>query len=157
MLRAASEGAASGLYRERQVDLTETPILEWSWRVENTLGALDERRKDGDDYPPRVYVVFSGGLFFWRTRAINYVWSNHQPVGSTWENAYTGNARMVAVESGPERTGRWLEERRNVRADYRRLFGESVERADAVALMTDTDNSGGRAIAFYGDIRFTAQ
>lgn len=156
-LRAESDAAASGLYREKAVDLTATPVLHWRWRVENTLGRLDERSKDGDDYPARIYVVFSGGIFFWRTRAINYVWSNHQPVGTTWENAFTGNARMIAVRSGPAQTGQWLQQSRDVRADYRRLFGEDVERADAVAIMTDTDNSGGRAVAYYGDIWFSGK
>lgn len=156
-LRARSDGAASGLFREIQVDLTETPYLHWSWRVENTLGPLKERTRDGDDYPARVYVVFSGGLFFWRTRAINYVWSNHQPVGTAWPNAFTDNARMIAVRSGDDRLGEWVSQRRDVRADYRRLFGDDIATVDAVALMTDTDNSGGRATAYYGDIYFAAE
>lgn len=156
-LRADSDAAASGLYREVSVDLGKTPILNWTWRIDNILAGADERTRAGDDYPARVYVVFSGGLMFWRTRAINYVWSNNQPAGSSWHNAFTGNARMIAVESGPDRVGRWVEERRNVHVDYRRLFGEEPGRVDAVAIMTDTDNTGTKAAAWYGDIWFSAE
>lgn len=155
-LRADSRAAASGLYREIKVDLGKTPILHWTWKIDHVLPGADERTRAGDDYPARVYVVFSQGLF-WRTRAINYVWSNRQPLGSSWPNAFVGNARMVAVESGSSRAGTWVSERRDVRADYRRLFGADPGGADAVAIMTDTDNTGTTATAWYGDLWFGEQ
>lgn len=154
-LRADSNAAASGRYREVSVDLNKTPILNWTWKVDSILTGNDERTRKGDDYPARVYVVFSGGAMFWRTRAINYVWSNKQPVGSSWPNAFTDHAHMIAIESGSDRVGQWVSERRDVRADYRRAFGEEPGRADAVAIMTDTDNTGAVTTAWYGDIWFT--
>ena len=158
VLRADSRATASGLYREVSVDLGKTPILNWKWKIDGILAAsADERTRAGDDYPARVYVIFSKGLQFWRTYAINYVWSNRLPVGSSWPNAFTGNARMIAVENGSERAGLWVYERRDVRADYRRLFGEEPGRVDAVAIMTDTDNTGTNATAWYGDIWFSAE
>jgi hypothetical protein len=153
-LYAQSNAAASGLFRKIKVDLGRTPYLHWSWKIKNLVDGGDERRKQGDDYPARIYVVFSGGLFFWRTRAINYVWSNREPLGSAWPNAFTANAQMIAVRSGPEGLGRWLTERRDVKADYRRLFGSEPGEIAAVALMTDTDNTGSAAAAWYGDIWF---
>lgn len=153
-LCASSSAAASGLFRKTQVDLGRTPWLHWSWRVEEGLHGGDERSKGGDDYAARVYVVFSGGLAFWRTRAINYVWSGAQPEGTIWPNAFTANARMVAVRSGTGHLGEWLDERRDVRADYRQIFGTEAPAVDAVAIMTDTDNTGTSAAACYGDIWF---
>jgi hypothetical protein len=94
---------------------------------------------------------------FWRTRSLVYVWSSHQPVDSLWENPYTGNARHIAVRSGPEQTGQWLEENRNVREDWERAFGDVIDGIDAVAIMTDTDDSGLAASAWYGDIVFSSQ
>lgn len=155
-LRAESRAAASGLYRELAVDLGETPMLIWSWKLGHGLHARDERTRAGDDYPLRVYVVFSGGLAFWRTRAINYVWASTQPAGAEWPNAFTANARMIALESGPARGGEWIAEARDVRADYRRLFGAEPPPVAAVALMTDTDDTAGEALAWYGDIVFAA-
>lgn len=156
-LRAHSKAAASGRFKEVDIDLKQTPVLHWSWRVDNLLDGVNEQSKPGDDYPARIYVVFSGGLFFWRTRAINYVWSSNQPVGTTWPNAFTGNAKMVAVESGSNQLGQWVTEQRDVAADYRQLFGEEPGSVDAVAIMTDTDNSGQSATAWYGDIWFAGE
>lgn len=153
-LRAISNAAASGRYREIDIDLSNTPILNWSWMVNNTLPNVNERTRAGDDYAARVYVVFSGGMAFWRTRAINYVWSSNQPINSHWPSAYTNNVRMIAVESGQKRLGEWISEQRNVRADYQRLFGEEPGKLNAVAIMTDTDNSAAAATAWYGDIWF---
>jgi hypothetical protein len=155
VLQADSQGMASGLYREMTVDLKRTPYLNWSWRVANVLKGVNERSKQGDDFPARVYVVTSGGVFFWRTRSVVYVWSNNQPPGTIWKNSYTDNARVIALRSGKP-TG-WFTEKRNVRADFRHLFGDAIEQIDAVAIMTDTDNSGQAATAWYGDIYFSAQ
>lgn len=156
VLQADSRAAASGLYRRVRVDLEQTPYLHWSWKVRNTLGDIDETARAGDDYPARVYVVFSGGLAFWRTHAINYVWASRQSEGADWPNAFTANAHMIALRSGETLAGQWVRERRNVREDYRRLFGRDVRYVDAVALMTDTDNTGKSATAWYGDIYFAA-
>ena len=157
VLRATSRGTASGLYRRLRVDLEKTPILNWTWRVDGTLGDVDERARAGDDYSARVYVIRSHPVFVWRTRAVNYVWASTRAEGETWPNAYTDSARHVAVRSGDALAGRWVGERRDVRADFRALFGEDVRSIDAVAIMTDTDNTGGGAVAYYADITFTSE
>lgn len=157
VLKANTQGKASGLFRELSIDLTQTPYINWSWKVANTFRDNDERSKAGDDYPARIYVVVSGGLFFWNTRAVNYVWASHEAMGSHWPNAYTGNARMVAVQSGEEKLGQWLHERRNVREDLKQLFGKDVEQIDAVAVMVDGDNTGQSAEAYFGDIYFSSE
>ena len=156
VLRAESRDAASGLVRRMQVDLDQTPVIHWSWFVEQPLEGLAERTREGDDYAARIYLVQSGGALFWRTRAVNYVWSGSQPAGASWPNAYTDRACMIAVRGSADETGIWYQESRDVRADFRRCFGIEVGQVDAVALMTDTDNSGGEAIALYGEIRFAA-
>lgn len=155
VLKADSRASASGLFREMTVNLRETPCLVWSWKVDGVLDGLEETTRGGDDYAARVYVVFSGGPFFWNTRAISYVWSGSNAEGRTWPNAYTDKTTVVVAESGTRGVGRWISEARNVRADYRRLVGEDIEQADAVAVMTDTDNSGKKATAYYADVRFT--
>lgn len=157
VVRATSNGTASGLYFRRRIDLDKTPILRWTWRVEGTLGDIDERTRAGDDYSARVYVIRSHSVLLWKTRAVNYVWASARPAGDTWPNAFTGASRNVAVRSGDAQAGQWVDERRDVRADFRALFGKSVRFVDAVAIMTDTDNTGGRAVAFYGDIAFTSE
>jgi hypothetical protein len=151
VLKAESRKAASGLYKEVNRDPREFPVLRWSWKIEGTIPKGDGRTKDGDDYAARVYVVFPRILFF-RTRAINYIWANRLPKGTTLPNAFSANALMIAVESGDEKATTWVSEERNVYEDYRMLFGEDPPAIGAVALMTDTDNTGGESVAYYGDI-----
>jgi hypothetical protein len=59
---------------------------------------------------------------------------------------------MIAVQSGPARAGEWLAERRDIVADFRRAFGEDPPRIGAIAVMTDTDNTGATAAAWYDDL-----
>ncbi|MHC1698192.1 MAG: DUF3047 domain-containing protein [Geobacteraceae bacterium] len=150
-LRAVSKNAASGLVKKIEKNPSQYPILRWSWKIEHTLKREDATKKSGDDFVARVYVVFPRVLF-WKTRAINYVWSAKLPKGTAIPNAYTANAVMVAVESGDGKAGTWVNEERNVFDDYKRLFGEDPPPLGAVALMSDTDNTGEDAVAYFGDI-----
>jgi len=156
-LKAQSHNAASGLVQKIKVDLTKTPYLHWRWRVDNVLQNLNEKTKAGDDYPARIYVIVSGGWFFWQTRALNYVWSSHEPVDSSWPNAFAGNAVMLAVRSGDPQRQQWYSETRNVMQDLATYLHKSFTHIDAIAIMTDTDNSGQSATAYYGDIYFSDQ
>lgn len=151
VVQATSQAAASGLVKEIKFDPARYRYLHWSWKIAGTVEGGDETTKAGDDYAARLYVVFPG-RFFWQTKAINYIWANKLAKGETIPNAFTASAMMVAVESGPALTGRWLEEERDILADYRRLFGAEPPTAGAVAMMTDTDNTGGKAVAWYGEI-----
>ena len=155
VVQAQSHASASGLYREIIVDLTATPFLNWSWRVDTLLQGHDERSKQGDDFSARIYVVKSGGALFWQTRSLVYVWSSQQAENSQWHNPYTAQARHIVVQAGNQQLGEWVAEKRDVRADFVRLFGDQIDQIDAVAIMTDTDNTGQQASALYGDIFFT--
>lgn len=157
LLLAESNGTASGLFFEKSIDLRDTPWLNWSWKVENVLQGINEREKGGDDYPARIYVVAKGGLAFWKTRALTYVWASSEPRGSMWPNAFTSNAHMIAVRSGAGEVGGMKVEKRNIREDWMLAFGEDIEEIDAVAIMTDTDNSGQWARAWYGQPWFSAR
>lgn len=157
VLKAFSQSAASGMFCEVNIDLTETPYLNWSWKVDNIFSENDEHTREGDDYPVRIFVVASGGIFFWNTRAVNYVWSSNQEVDSQWESAVTRNAMMLAVRSGDSEAGQWVREKRNIREDFKALFGEDITEIHAIAIMSDSDNTGQSSTAYYGDIFFTAQ
>ena len=156
VLKAESTNSASGLFKEQRIDLQKTPVMNWRWRIENRLGNINEQDKSGDDYATRVYVVVSGGVAFWRTRAINYVWASTSPAGKIWPNAFAGNhAMMVALRSSSDQSGVWYTEKRNILADLKQQFGEDILYIDAVAIMTDTDNAHGKVTAYYGDIYFS--
>lgn len=157
VLRAHSRASASGYLLEQDINLQKFPFLNWRWRVEKPLPELDETQKNGDDYVARIYVIVSGGWFFWQTKALNYVWSSRGVKGQTWRNAYApDNARMYAVRDSSDALQVWYSEKRNVLQDIQNWLGEDIHVIDAIALMTDSDDSQKDAIMYYGDIFFSA-
>lgn len=167
-LKAVSEASGSGLYTELDLDAREYPELSWEWKVENILQKGDPTQKNGDDFPARVVVAFHyeperASFFKWIRyelarliygryppgSALIYVWDNRLPVGTTLNSAYTAWAKVVVLESGPEKVGQWVPERRNFYLDYRRAFGENPTRLKFIGIMTDTDDTGERAVAYY--------
>ena len=171
VVKAVSRGSASGLVRAVDIDPMRYPVLEWRWKVENILEKGDVTRKDGDDYPARLYVTFkydpSKVGFFERAKyeairmargeyppmgAITYIWESKSPVGTIVPNPYTEQVKMIVLQSGEEKVGRWVNESRNLVEDYRMAFGGDPPRISGVALMTDTDNTRESAIAYFGDI-----
>jgi len=157
-LRAESNSSASGLYKEQRIDLQKTPFLNWSWRIDKPLINLNEQSKSGDDFSARVYIVLSGGWFFWQTKAINYVWAGNSAKGLIWPNAFVGkSAMMVALRSNNDKTKTWYQEKRNILQDFKKIFGSDIQYIDGIALMTDTDNSKNYALSYYRDIYFSAE
>jgi hypothetical protein len=173
VLEARSEAAASALYRPLELDLRAHPRLTWRWKIGNVLVNADARTRQGDDYPARVYVAFrydpARATAWERAKygtyrlvygtyppraALNYIWDNRLPPGTTLHNAYTERARMIVVRSGAAEVGRWITETRNVLDDYRRLFGGDPPPVAGVAVMTDTDDTGERAVAWYDALAF---
>ena len=157
VLQASTDGAASGRFRKVRVDLAKTPVLNWSWKVDAPYRDNDESTKSGDDFPVRVYVVVERGPLGMLTRALNYVWASSKPVGARWPNPFTGQAMMLAVDSGAAKAGAWVSHKRNARDDLRAAFGDDIGEIHAVAVMTDGDNGNRRARAWYGDIFFTSE
>lgn len=157
VLKADTEGNASAFYRQGRIDLDATPCLSWRWRIDQTASAnLDERTKAGDDFVARVYVVKRGGLAFWRTKTINYVWAASQPVDQRWPNAYAGdNAVMWALNSGNREAGDWHSHHRDIRRDWQQAFDENIEQLDGIAIMTDGDDSNSTLSAEYAQLRFS--
>lgn len=172
VVKAVSDASASGLTKEVRIDPREFPIVRWRWKVDNLVLKSDATRKDGDDYPARLYITFeydpdkvgvgkklkykAGQVLFGDIPigAISYVWETKAPVGVILDNAYTDFVKMIVVESGPTNVGLWVDESRNIYEDYKKAFGEEPPLINGVAIMSDTDNTKERAVAYYGDIVF---
>jgi Protein of unknown function (DUF3047) len=172
VVKATSNASASGLIKKVKIDPSTFPVVRWRWKIENVLSRSDVTRKSGDDYPARLYITFeydpnkvslgkklkyqAGKVLFGDIpiAALNYIWDTKSAVGTIVDNAYTDFAKMIVVESGGAKVGGWVEESRNVFEDYRQAFGEEPPLINGVAIMTDTDNTKERAVAYYGDIRF---
>ena len=157
VLSADSHKSASAYYREIEIDLRKTPYLNWSWKKLNTIMPGNEAEKSGDDFVARVYVIKDGGILFWKTLAINYVWSFQHKKDEGWNNPFAGShARMYSVRDSSDDENQWFSEKRNVAADFKTFFQKDIQSIDGVAIMTDSDNSGLTAQALYGDIFFSA-
>lgn len=173
VVRAESQNGASGLITRERVDLEEHPILEWRWKAERLPERADVAVDTSDDAAARVYVTFDYdglglvdriklallrrfGYSEAPSRALNYLWATRRESEAARPSPYTDQIMMLPVRSGSTEVGQWVRERRNVRADYRQLFGEEPPPVNGVAIMTDTDNTGGTARALYGDLVFRA-
>lgn len=155
VLSAFSSNSASGLVHRVELDPSRYPYLSWRWKIRQSLKSGDFSSKAGDDYAARIYVVFPH-WFKPLSRTINYIWANRLPAGQARVNVYFKGAKMLAVRSGDRDAGVWQQERRNLVEDYRRLFGEDPPRIGAIAIMTDTDNTGEEAQAWYDELRLQA-
>lgn len=158
VLQANSTAVASSLYKEVKIDLQKTPFLNWSWLINKKLAITDEQSKQGDDFSARIYLIIKGEWFFWQTKALNYVWANHSPKNKAWPNPFAGNnVMMIAVRSDTDSTKQWYTEKRNVLTDFNSHFSGDIRFIDGIAIMTDTDNSGGSALSYYANIYFSEQ
>ena len=168
----AQKDSASGLLHHIDLDPRQQPIVSWRWKVMD----LAPSEAYPDDSPVRIMVSFEGDydklpfsdrIFYDQFRlftgqqlpyaGVMYVWGSKTPPGGVAPNKYTSRIKMIAVESGREKLGQWLEESRNVEEDYRRLFGEEPGRVVSVGLMTEADGSDRALEAYYGDIAFRAR
>jgi hypothetical protein len=175
-LRADSEcGASARIVKLADFDLAKAPFLHWRWKVDRALSIEDERAKPGDDFAARVYVMFrfqpEKASLFQRMRhqvrvlaydveppgtALSLVWSSRQPEGASWKSPYSDESAMQVVASGATReTGTWYNESVDIVSAYRKAFGTSHPPLLALGVMTDADNSCGRAIAGFAEFRFS--
>jgi DUF3047 family protein len=173
VIKAVSYHSSSGLTRKISIDPRQYPVVQWRWKVENTLKNGDVTEKSGDDYPARLYITFEYdskkvGLFekakyeaakllygeYPPIGAINYIWESKSPIGTIVPNPYTDRVQMIVVESGQSRLNEWITEERNVYDDYLKAFGQNPPKISGVAIMTDTDNTQENATAYFGDIVF---
>lgn len=173
VVKALSAASASGLVHPLDLDPREAPILRWRWKVPALIAGADNARRSTEDAPVRLVLSFDGDIgslpledrmFFDRVHALTghrmpyatlmYIWENRAERGRVIPNPHTDRIQMVVAESGAARTGTWRLESRNVYEDYKRAFGKPPGRIKAIAIMTDTDNTGETVEAYYGDIAF---
>lgn len=174
VLEARSESAASGLLQEVSIDPIVKQHISWRWKVPQLIATADNTRRNADDSPVRIVIAFDGDKkkFDFEDRAmadmvklfsgrempyatIMYIWENKLPVGTVLENAHSSRAKMIVAESGAKRVGQWLELRRNVLDDFRQAYGEEPGKIISVGVMTDTNTTGSKVTAYYGDIMFS--
>jgi hypothetical protein len=171
VVQARSHAAASGLIRRLRFNPREHAWLSWRWKIEHVLTKGDLSHKQGDDYAARIYVAFEfepQQASLWERIAhkvasasagrklpgtmLTYIWANRAPQGTIADNPYSDQVKMIALRSGNAKAKQWIAEKRNIAQDYRRVFGREPSTVMGIAIMTDTDNTGESATAYFGDI-----
>ncbi len=175
-VEASADASMALLARPLDADLQRTPVLCWRWWVDEPIEQADMTKKSGDDYAARMYVTFDlpSSAMSLGTRlklgaartlhgsdlpdaAINYVWDNKHAIGTTRDNAYTDRAQMMVLRTGLNDTGRWVEERRNLLADLKQLFGTDSATTLQLAVASDSDNTGAKTSALFADIHMVGK
>ncbi len=155
-LRAEAEGKASGLGKEIKINLTKTPFLNITWKVEKDLSGIIENSKKGHDYAARLFVVKKTGVTALSNKAINYVFSSNNLVGENWPSPYTKKSIDYVLSTTKEHFDEWVTVKVNVQEHFKKLHDLNVEELSGVAIMTDTDNSKLKAISYYQNIYFSS-
>lgn len=148
--------------------------LSWQWRIEKPIEAADLRERRGDDTAVKVCVFFDLPMdnvpFTDRqllrvargktsdpvpTATVCYVWDAKLPAGTTLDNAFTRRMRYIVLESGTDRLNKWVAEKRDVGADFLKLFGDEskvVPPIVGIAVGADADNTQSHSVAYVSGI-----
>ena len=173
VLHATADGAASLLGHKANFDLKAAPVVTWRWKTARLIPSADNAVANKEDSPVRIVLEFDGdksklsladkstfatGKFLSGREiayaTLMYIWSNKEPVGKIIPGPRTPRIQMVVASSGNSGVGQWQTLSENVVEDFRRAFGEEPGKLTGIAVLTDTDNTGDKAEAWYGDIQF---
>ena len=156
-LKAVADNAASGLGKEIKIDLNKTPFINITWKIEKDIPGIDETAKKGHDFAARVFVIKKTGATALSNRAINYVFSSNQDVGSNSRSPYTKKSIDNVLATTKTNLNEWVTVKANVKADFKKFHNLDVNELDGIAIMSDTDNSKQKSITYYQNIYFSSQ
>ena len=154
-LKAVANNAASGLGKEVKIDLNKTPFINITWKIEKDLPGIKENTKKGHDFAARVFVIKKTGATPLSNRAINYVFSSNNEIGFNSPSPYTKKSIDNVLASTKKNPDEWVTVKANVKEDFKKFHDLDVNELDGLAIMSDTDNSKMKAIAYYQNIYFS--
>ena len=155
-LKSVAENAASGLGKEIKIDLNKTPFINITWKIEKDLVGIKENTKKGHDFAARVFAVKKTGATPLSNRAINYVFSSNNKIGFYSPSPYTKKSIDNVLATTITDLNKWVTVKSNVKEDFKKFHDLDVNELDGLALMSDTDNSKMKAIAYFQNIYFSA-
>ena len=156
-IKAEAEGKGSGLGKDVEINLSKTPFINITWKVEKDLSGIIENSKKGHDYAARVFVIKKTGSTALSNRAINYVFSSNNSIEDNWPSPYTKKSIDYVLSTTKDNLDTWVTVKANVKKHFKELHGLNVDELSGVAIMTDTDNSKLKAIAYYQNIYFSSE
>ena len=155
--KAVANNAASGLGKEVKIDLNKTPFINITWKIEKDLPGIKENTKKGHDFAARVFAVKKTGATPLSNRAINYVFSSNNEIGFNSPSPYTKKSIDNVLASTKDNLNKWVTVKSNVKEDFKKFHNLDVNELDGLAIMSDTDNSKMKAVAYYQNIYFSSE
>ena len=138
-LKAESNASASGIIYRKEFNVYDYPKIRWRWKISNVYKKGDAEKKSGDDYPIRIYIIFKydpeRASFGQKIRyglakiiygeyppqsSLNYIWANRNYSEKIITNPYAKEAKMIIMEAGEEKAGKWMTEEADIIEDYRK-------------------------------------
>ena len=156
-IKAEAEGKGSGLGKDVEINLSKTPFINITWKVEKDLSGIIENSKKGHDYAARVFVIKKTGSTALSNRAINYVFSSNNSINDNWPSPYTKKSIDYVLSTTKDNLNTWVTVKANVKKHFKKLHGLDIDELSGVAIMTDTDNSKLKAISYYQNIFFSSE
>ena len=156
-LKAIADNAASGLGKEVKIDLNKTPFINITWKIEKDLAGIKENTKKGHDFAARVFAVKKTGATPLSNRAINYVFSSNNKIGFNSPSPYTKKSIDNVLATTVNNLNEWVTVKSNVKEDFKKFHDLDVNELDGLAIMSDTDNSKMKAVAYYQNIYFSSE
>jgi len=156
-LKAIADNAASGLGKEVKIDLNKTPFINITWKIEKDLVGIKENTKKGHDFAARVFAVKKMGATPLSNRAINYVFSSNNKIGFNSPSPYTKKSIDSVLATTINNLNEWVTVKSNVKEDFKIFHDLDINELDGIAIMSDTDNSKMKAVAYFQNIYFSSE
>ena len=176
VLEGVADASAGALVFRFDGDAQTSSVLRFKWRAGNLIASSDPTAKAGDDYVARIYITFASDpqraslrektenaiadALYGETpphAALSYVFTHKARLGEIITSPFTARVKKLVVDADPESVGKWKSFTRNIYDDYKRAFGEEPTKISGIAIMVDTDNTGEKASARFGDITLSAR
>lgn len=174
-VRLHSKATLTFLEKTVRININDYPVVSWKWKVENILSGIDERTKQGDDHPIRIFFVFEPdkteqSLWFRLRRFVyldrihghpfggrftEYVWSSHLEAGESINDPGKTWQKLMVVEGGSSKLNQWLSYRKNLYQDFKALYKEKPRDLIFIGVLNDTDQSGQEATSYIADLKFS--
>ena len=169
----ATVNATGSILRRRQrIEPADLGRVSFSWNVPSPGPAANQSLLGLEDVPVRVVLAFEGdrSRFSLKNSILSelsllltgeqmpfatliYAWSRVSKPGEVLVNERTDRIRKLIVDSGDQGYNQWLSYERDIRADYRKAFGEEPGALLSYAVFTEGEKGEGHLQAFYGPLQ----
>ncbi|MEL6922003.1 MAG: DUF3047 domain-containing protein, partial [Pseudomonadota bacterium] len=163
-LTVIAEGTSSILYRILPPDLFASRRAEWTWRVDSSVPPSDLNTIGNDDRNLGVFFVnatddvaarirprtrISGLLRNRNVQVLMYTWGGNNPMGTIIPSPHAPDRLRNIVQRMPA-TGEFRESV-DLTRDFPRAFGVEMQNLVALAVSSNSENTGMRVQAQVSD------